>query len=149
MLHSWLPTELHSIHGFSTKCQVNIWIHISYHKLTFKIEINISTHISCKIVEQNNGRQQVKPLHKSTGFINSSPPIAAYTRQWTGSTFVQVMACRLFGAIPLPEPMLAYCQLASREQISVKFESEFLYFHWRKCIWKYRSVGDESVLTAI
>ena len=24
---------------------------------------------------------------------------------------VQVMACRLFGAKPLPEPMLAYCQL--------------------------------------
>ena len=27
------------------------------------------------------------------------------------SALVQVMACRLFGAKPLPEPMLAYCQL--------------------------------------
>ena len=35
------------------------------------------------------------------------------------------MACRLFGAKPLPEPMLAYCHLDSWEQISVKFESEF------------------------
>ena len=26
-----------------------------------------------------------------------SPPSAAYTRQWTGSTLVQAMACRLFG----------------------------------------------------
>ena len=34
------------------------------------------------------------------------------------------MACRLFGAKPLPEPVLAYCQLDSCEQISVKFESE-------------------------
>ena len=30
--------------------------------------------------------------------INSSPPSAAYMRQWTGSALVQVMACRLFGA---------------------------------------------------
>ena len=29
---------------------------------------------------------------------------------WTGSSLVQVMACRLFGAKPLPEPMLTYCQ---------------------------------------
>ena len=35
------------------------------------------------------------------------------------------MACRLFNTKALPEPMLTYCQLASREQISVKFESEF------------------------
>ena len=54
---------------------------------------------------------------------------AAYMRQWTRSALVQVMACRLFGAKPLPEPMLAYCQLDSWEQISVKFESEFYHFH--------------------
>ena len=35
------------------------------------------------------------------------------------------MACRLFGAKPLPEPMLAYCRLDSWEQISVKSELEF------------------------
>ena len=46
---------------------------------------------------------------------NSSPPSAAYTcmRQWTGTILVQVMACRLCGAKPLPEPKLAYCQLDS------------------------------------
>ena len=48
------------------------------------------------------------------------------------------MACRLFGAKPLPEPMLAYCQLDPWEQVSVKFESEFHNFHSRKCIWKCR-----------
>ena len=39
------------------------------------------------------------------------------------------MAWRLFGAKPLLEPMLAYCQLDSWEQILVKFDSEFYYFH--------------------
>ena len=38
------------------------------------------------------------------------------------SSLVQVIACHLFGAKPLPEPMLAYCQVDSWEQISVKFE---------------------------
>ena len=50
------------------------------------------------------------------------------------SELIQVMACRLFGAKPVPEPMLAYCQLDSREQISVKFEVEFYHFYSRKCI---------------
>ena len=70
--------------------------------------------------------------------INSSPPGAAYMRQWTGSALVQVMACRLFGAKPLPELMLAYCQLNSCDQTSVKFESEFCHFHSWKCIWIWR-----------
>ena len=42
------------------------------------------------------------------------------------------MACRLFGARALHEPMLAYCQLDSWEQTSVKFESEFYHFHLKK-----------------
>ena len=44
-----------------------------------------------------------------------SPPTPsdAYMRHWSGSTLVQVMACRLLGAKPLPEPMLAYCLLSS------------------------------------
>ena len=56
--------------------------------------------------------------------------------QWIVSALVQIMACRLFEAKPLPEPMLTYCQLDSWEQISVKFELEFYHFHSRKCIWK-------------
>ena len=59
-------------------------------------------------------------------------------RQWTRSALIQVMARRLFGAKPLPEPMLNYCQLDSWEQISVEFESEFYQFHSRKCIWNCR-----------
>ena len=40
------------------------------------------------------------------GHINSSPLSDAYMRQWTVSTLVQIMACRLIGANPLSEPML-------------------------------------------
>ena len=47
--------------------------------------------------------------------------------QWTGSSLVQVIACRLFGAKPLIEPMLVYCQLDSWGQVSVKYESEFFF----------------------
>ena len=43
-------------------------------------------------------------------------PGDAYMRYWTGSSLVHVMACRLFGAKPLPEPMMAYCQLGPTEQ---------------------------------
>ena len=45
--------------------------------------------------------------------IDSSPPSAADMRQWIGTALVQVMVCRLFGAKPLPEPVLTYCQLYS------------------------------------
>ena len=43
--------------------------------------------------------------------INVSPPYVAYMRQWTGSTLLQLTACRLFGAKPLPEPMVTFNQL--------------------------------------
>ena len=52
----------------------------------------------------------------------------------------------MFGAKPLPEPMLPYCQLDSWEQISVKFEFEFYHFHSRKCIWKMSSVKMAAIL---
>ena len=43
--------------------------------------------------------------------FNSVPPSAAYMRQWIWSALVQIMACRLYGAKPLSNPMLGYCQL--------------------------------------
>ena len=95
--------------------------------------------------------------HQDSSPINSSPPSPTYMRQWTGSSLLQVMACRLFGAKPLPEPMLIYCQLDSWEHISVKFESEFYHFHSRKCSWKCRLPkwrpfcpgGDELMATRV
>ena len=38
-------------------------------------------------------------------------PSTAYMRHLIVSALVQVMDCRLFGTKPLPEPMLAYCQM--------------------------------------
>ena len=61
-----------------------------------------------------------------------SPPSTAYMRQCTWLSLVQVMACRLFGAKSLAEPMLFYRQSDPWEQVSVKLEFEFYHFHW---IW--------------
>ena len=46
--------------------------------------------------------------------VNSSPPGAAYMRQWTGTALVQLMVCRLFSPKPLFKPMLVHCQLDDR-----------------------------------
>ena len=48
------------------------------------------------------------------------------------------MVCRMFGARPLPEPTLSYCQLNSWDQTPVKFESKYKTFHSWKCIGKCR-----------
>ena len=45
--------------------------------------------------------------------INSSPPSAAYMRQWTGPVLVQVMTCRLFGAKQAWSQMHIYIWLLS------------------------------------
>ena len=74
-------------------------------------------------------------------FVSSFPPSTAYMCQWSRSALVQVMACCPFGTKPLPEPMLAYCQLDSWEQISGRFEPELYHFLWKRlkeCIWNCR-----------
>ena len=53
-------------------------------------------------------------------WIDSSPPSAAYMRQWIGPALVQIMAYPLFGAKPLSTPLLGYCQLNHQGQTSVK-----------------------------
>ena len=53
--------------------------------------------------------------------LNSLKPCAAYMRQWTNSALVQVMAYRLFGAKPLPKPMLVYYQWT----LGNKFQSDW------------------------
>ena len=60
--------------------------------------------------------------------VNSSLPSATYMRWLTGSAWVQVMACCLSGAKPLPEPMLQNCQLDTWEQTLMKFESKYEIF---------------------
>ena len=55
--------------------------------------------------------QQKNP--SETDPFNSSPPSAAYMRQWIGSTLVQIVACRLFDTKPLSKPMQGYYQLGT------------------------------------
>ena len=52
--------------------------------------------------------------------VTSSPPSAAYMRQWIGTALVQIMVCRLFGAKPSSKPILAYSQLDHKAHILVK-----------------------------
>ena len=41
----------------------------------------------------------------------------------------KVIACRRFGAKPLPETMITYYQLDHKTQTSAKFESKYKTFH--------------------
>ena len=88
--------------------------------------------ITCTYVEQYPVPQAVTRPQ----WVNSSPPSVTYMCWWTETSLIQVMACRLYGTEPLPKPMLAYFQLDSWEQISLKFESEFNHLHSRKLISK-------------
>ena len=46
--------------------------------------------------------------------------------------------------------MLTYYKFDNYEQISVKFESKYKYFLWRKCIWKYLlQNGSHFILASI
>ena len=67
----------------------------------------------------NNVVKVIGPI--GWGLVNSSPPSAAYMRQWTRSALLQIMACRLIRAKPLSKPMLGYRQLDPWEETSVKF----------------------------
>ena len=67
--------------------------------------------------------------------LNSRPPpLNSYMRQWIGPSLVQVMACDIFGAEPLPEPMLPYWSVDSVGTNFSKVEFESYHFHSRKCI---------------
>ena len=57
----------------------------------------------------------------STAACMWSLPSVTYMRQWTGSALVQIMACHLIGAKPLPEPMLIYYQLDPWDQTFLNF----------------------------
>ena len=61
-------------------------------------------------------------------WVNSALPSTAYIRWWTESTLVQVMACCLFGAKPLTEPIRTYCQLNIEKKNTVKYESAYKMF---------------------
>ena len=57
-----------------------------------------------------------KKLRQFVVSFNPSPPNPAYMRHWIGSVLVHIMACRLFGANPLSEPVLVNWTLRSKLQ---------------------------------
>ena len=90
--------------------------------------------------------------------ISSSSPSAAYMRQRIGWALFHIMACRLFGAKPLPKPMLTYCQLIGPlginfSEIRTKIRSFSLKkMHLKRSPAKWRPFcpgGDELTLHSI
>ena len=96
-------------------------------------DISITSRVRCV---------NVPSFHDSPCWGQLISPNAPFIRQWTGSTLVQVMVCRLSGAKPLPEPMLPCCRLGPHEQLSWNFESKYETFHSWKCTWKRRLRND-------
>ena len=63
-------------------------------------------------------------LIELSDYFNSPPPGAAYIHQWIRWDLVQIMACRLFGAKPLSEPILSIGNLRKNfKEISIKIWS--------------------------
>ena len=60
--------------------------------------------------------------------VNLSGFSDAYMRRWTWSTLFHVMVCRLFGAKPLPKPMLTNCEMDPYKLTLVKCISEYKFF---------------------
>ena len=121
------------IKNFWISNQISLkWVHYGLNKPWFQI----MAWTGGKPLSESNCNLLMHICLTRPHWVNSSPP--GYMRQWIGSALVRVMACHLFGAKPLPEPMLVYCQLDSWQQISMKFMPEFYHFHWRKCIWNCR-----------
>ena len=70
--------------------------------------------------------------------VNSSLPSVADMRQWTRSTLIRVMSCRLFGAKAITWSNAGLLSIRPLGKVSMKFEAEFYHLHLRKCIWKCR-----------
>ena len=80
---------------------------VKYESLTFHSGLTLRH----KTIKCNTDVNHIISCQGKAKHVNSSPTSAAYMRQWTAKTLLQVMACHLFGAKPLPEPMMTCCQL--------------------------------------
>ena len=78
-------------------------------------------------------------MHNSIIPFNSSPPSAAYMRRLTGWALVQVMACRLFDAKPLFEPMLEYFNWTLGYKLQCNFFIEIRAFSFKEMLLKMAS----------
>ena len=79
--------------------------------------------------------------------FHSSPPSAAYMRQWTVSTLVQVIACRLFSAKPLPEPNAGLLSVGLLVTNFSEIRIGILSFSFKKMHSKLSSVKTAVILS--
>ena len=107
----------------------------------------------CQSIEINNNKYAIycvlcNILERFMDWLIS--PSATYMRRWTGSSFVQVMACRLLGAKPLPEPMLDLMSIwplgTNISEIWIELQTfSLIEMHFKMSSAKLRSLwGDES-----
>ena len=62
-------------------------------------------------------------INTTSVFVNPLRPEDWYIRQWTGSSLIQVIACRLFSSDKwFPEPMVFYYELDPQGHTSVKLK---------------------------
>ena len=68
-------------------------------------------------------------------------------RHRIGASLIQVFACRLFGAKPLPESVMAHCWLDPQEQNSVIFLIEIKTFSLPKLHMKVLFANVSAILS--
>ena len=71
-------------------------------------------------------------VHVVPHFVQLIAVSDAYMRQWIIPPLIQIMACRLVCVMPLSDPIPGIFLIRP-----LGFQSKFIHFRWRKCIWKY------------
>ena len=94
--------------------------------------------------------QNIYPWYEFENFsVNSLRLSDAYMHQYNMWTLPQIMACHLFAAKPLSEPVLPYCQLDHKEHISVKFLFKIQTFSFKEIHIKMLSAKVVAILPGI
>ena len=115
-----------------------MFVYVSFHSSLF---------LSCSWQYAITGSGSGRAFH-------SSPPSAAYMRLWIGSALVQIMACRLFGAKSLSEPLLLIRSLGTNfSENLIKIQNfSFTKMHWKVSSvkrWPFCPGGDELTVDKV
>ena len=123
---TWLSPDRVTVESHNTMNVTQIvelveWKSAVFRDLLFAFACFVPTNICIWWKTQSDltpcyGQWEKPRLNIKSSLINSVRPSDAYMRLQHRPSLVQIMACRLFGAKPLSEPMLAYCQLHPRNK---------------------------------
>ena len=142
----WLTNNLGIGANLILGCVLFDSINVAYHKKSMKwIEFQVHLGLVQALLHKPSIRV-LEICYMLQRVTNSSPSSGAYMRQWTWSPLVKIMACHLFGAKPLPEPMLSYCQLYSWE---TEIWIEILSFSFKKIHLKMLSANIAVIIAVI